>query len=190
VAGVVRGVAAAGHLSLASGLTALAGLALSFGLWWTYFDYVGRWRPRHGPWSIFAWNYLHLPLVMSLAAIGAGVLDLIAPETAVAAASLHRLIAGATAVALLTIGLIERTLLPDPLLIIDRRRSSTMKLATAAAAGALALAGGALTGGMLLLGLIALLAVHMVYATYVWYLRSGDAAPVHAGAAPAVASPG
>ena len=173
VAGVIRGMAAANELSFTTGVTALLGLLLAFGLWWVYFDYVGRWQPRPGVWWSFAWNYLHLPLVMAIAAIGAGVLDFIAPESSVAAASLRWLIAGAMSVALAAIGLIELTLRPDARLRVDRRLTAALKLATGVGALGMGLAGRLPPSG-LLLGLLALVAVHMVYGSYVWYRRSGD----------------
>ena len=136
-----------------------------------YFDYVGRWQPRRGVWWAFAWNYLHLPLVMAIAAIGAGVLDFIAPSSSVAVASLRTLIVGGMAVALVAIGLIELTLQPDPRLPIDRRLTAVLKLATGVGALAMGLAGQLPPSG-LLLGLLVLLVIHMAYGAYVWYRRS------------------
>lgn len=75
---VVNGVAEM-DWSLASSLSAIAGFVTAFSLWWLYFDNVSG--------SIFAqgrqtgatlqrsllWLYIHLPLVIGLAALGVGV---------------------------------------------------------------------------------------------------------------------
>ena len=63
---------------LASAVTAALGLALAFGLWWTYFGaFAGgaiRRAARAGRAGLFlTWLYLHLPLVIGLAAVGVGV---------------------------------------------------------------------------------------------------------------------
>jgi len=76
VVGVADGLAEAdgGARTVASGLVALG---IGFGLWWNYFDFVGRRvpRPETGPRSI--WLYGHFPLAMSIAATDAGMVSLI-----------------------------------------------------------------------------------------------------------------
>ncbi len=173
VAGVVRGAATARQFVPATGLTAVLGLLLAFSLWWIYFDYVGRWKPRQGMWLGFAWNYLHVPLVMAITAIGAGVLLFIAPGSA-PAVNLHWLVAGGTAVALAAIALIEPTLQSDPLLQINRSLTAAMKLGAAGAAVIVAVVGGSLTPTAILLVLLGLLMIHIIYGAYAWYHRSGQ----------------
>lgn len=176
VAGVVRGVAAAEQLAPATGLSAVLSLLLAFGLWWVYFDYVGRWKPRPGVWWSFAWNYLHVPLVMAITAIGAGVLLFIAPEDA-AATNVRWAIAGGTAVALAAIGLIELTLQPDPLLQVNRRLSAALKLGAAGGAALVAALGSPRAPMGLLPALLGLLAIQIVYGSFVWYRRSPAGSP-------------
>jgi low temperature requirement protein LtrA len=49
-----------------------AGLALIFGLWWTYFDRPAADGLRTSPRGAFRWGYGHLIVFASLAAVGAG----------------------------------------------------------------------------------------------------------------------
>jgi low temperature requirement protein LtrA len=77
---VVQGVARTHPLSTATALTGALGMALAFGLWWVYFDFVARRRFKPGKWWRTAWFYLHLPLVMGIAAVGVGVLDILTLE--------------------------------------------------------------------------------------------------------------
>jgi low temperature requirement protein LtrA len=144
-------------------------MALTFGLWWIYFDFVARRQPRPGVWWSLSWGYLHLPLVMSIAAVGAAVQNVLAREGAAPGAAIRWLMAGALAVALATIGLIEVTLRRTPTEPTDPWVSCPLKIA----AGVLALALGAWGGGLdslgLLLGLILFVLIQMVYGAYVWF---------------------
>jgi low temperature requirement protein LtrA len=59
---------------------AAAGLALIFGLWWTYFDRPAAGGLRVSPRGVFRWGYGHLIVFASLAAVGAG-LQVVAETT-------------------------------------------------------------------------------------------------------------
>jgi low temperature requirement protein LtrA len=50
-------------------ITALLGLLVGFGLWWMYFDFVGERSPAHER-AYGRWTLGHLPLKLSIAAIG------------------------------------------------------------------------------------------------------------------------
>lgn len=73
VVGSVNGMAEIMPLDLDETLIGLMGLLVAVGLWWLYFDLVSH----RAPISRFTqvWLYLHLPLVMAIAAGGAAVLD-------------------------------------------------------------------------------------------------------------------
>lgn len=55
--------------------TGLIGLGIGFGAWWTYFDFVGRRRPRSD--SGVQWMFSHLPISMGIAAAGAALVSLV-----------------------------------------------------------------------------------------------------------------
>ncbi|MDX6365523.1 MAG: hypothetical protein QOK30_599 [Nocardioidaceae bacterium] len=76
VVGVVDGLteADAGWATKGVGLLCLC---IGFGIWWNYFDFVGRRPPRAGVCVRGLWLVMHLPLSMSVAATGAGMVSLI-----------------------------------------------------------------------------------------------------------------
>jgi low temperature requirement protein LtrA len=80
VVGVVDGltVATAGWATKGVGLLCLS---IGFGIWWNYFDFVGRRPPRSGIGVRGLWLVMHLPLSMSVAATGAGMVSLIEHAT-------------------------------------------------------------------------------------------------------------
>ncbi len=169
IVGVVSGVAAKHALTPAVGLTAALGMALAFGLWWVYFDFIARRHPRPGIWRSLAWSYLHLPLVMAITAVGAGVLNVTSLDGGALPGEVRWLMAGAVAAALITMGAIELTLrrykVDAPVL----RWSASVKIATGLVAAAVGWLGGGLGATAILIVLLALVAAHAVYGVYVWF---------------------
>jgi low temperature requirement protein LtrA len=63
-----------------SGLTLAVGLVavvVSFGAWWTYFDFAGRRPPRRTAAASLQWVLGHLPLTAAIAAMGAAMVSLV-----------------------------------------------------------------------------------------------------------------
>ena len=107
VVGVVTGLSEV-ERTVEAMATGMIGLAIGFGIWWTYFDYVGGRRPHTGT---AAWVASHLPITMSIAASGAAMISLIehaADDRAPAATAW--VLAGSVAVALLSLVGAMRTL--------------------------------------------------------------------------------
>ena len=147
-----------------SGLTAALGLSIAFSLWWVYFDNIDgaairAARAQGRIWLYQGWLYVHLPLVMGLAASAVGVQYAVAsPQDLVLPPGERWLICGATALVLLSIGCIQ--------LVIDASREEiqTTRLAFRFGGAAAVLVLGAL-GAMSpphLLGLLALVGVLQV----------------------------
>ncbi len=110
VAGVVRGLAALPELGLRAVLTGALGMGLAFALWWVYFDFVARRLAKPGiPWRSRQ-AYLHLPLLLGIAAVGAGIQAIVVSEINGLMNSERWLIAVAVGLSLVAIGLIETTL--------------------------------------------------------------------------------
>ena len=163
IAGVVMGLTT--HpWSAQSGLTAALGLSIAFSLWWVYFDNIDgaairAARAQGRIWLYQGWLYVHLPLVMGLAASAVGVEYAVAsPQDLVLPPGERWLVCGATALVLLSIGCIQ--------LFIDASRGEIQKtrLAFRFGGAAAALVLGAL-GAMSppnLLGLLALVGVLQV----------------------------
>ena len=170
VVAVVRGLAALETRGMALFLQAAAGVAIGFSLWWIYFDYVGRRPPRPSTGWGFAWGYGHLPLVMSIVAVGAGIQHTLAAE-GVMSDDARRLIAGALGVALLVTALLEHSTSRGPLEPAHPVISPALKVGTGIAAIALAITWPLDRPGSLLAALIGLQLVNMVYGLWVWYTQ-------------------
>lgn len=84
MASVVHALDHTEHLYLSSGVVALVGAVLSFGLWLLYFDRVKGQGERHiadalGGRRLRLWAYGHVPLYMGIASLAAGTVALSAP---------------------------------------------------------------------------------------------------------------
>ena len=110
VLGVVAGLSAAGP-DLLTIVTGSLAMVIGFGLWWIYFDLVGRRRPRSGPGVIWTWMLSHLPIQLSIVAAGAAIVSLIEhahePATPIDTALL---LGGSVALGLLALIVTERSL--------------------------------------------------------------------------------
>ena len=107
IVGAVAGMAEVAPLSVDEVVIGLLGVLVAIGLWWVYFDLISH-RP---PTSRFtqAWLYLHLPLVVAIAAGGAGVLNTVEHPRALPDA-VRWLLVGSLAIALVAVAGISRTL--------------------------------------------------------------------------------
>lgn len=76
ILGVVSGLTAASPDALTI-VTASIALVVGFGLWWIYFDFVGRRRPRGTRGTIATWILSHLPMTASIVAAGAAIVSLV-----------------------------------------------------------------------------------------------------------------
>jgi low temperature requirement protein LtrA len=110
VVGVVDGLGEAELDALAIG-TGLISLTVGFGLWWIYFDFVGRRRPTSEGGAYFRWMLSHLPVVLAIAAAGAAMVSLIEhAHDARAPADTAWLLSGSVSIALVGLILIVRSL--------------------------------------------------------------------------------
>jgi low temperature requirement protein LtrA len=108
VVGAVNGMAENKPLGLDGIVIGLLGMLVAIGLWWIYFDLVSHRPPISRRTQL--WLYLHLPLVISMAAGGAGVLNTVEHATEPLPDTVRWLLVGSLAVALLSVALISQTL--------------------------------------------------------------------------------
>jgi low temperature requirement protein LtrA len=110
VLAVISGVSAKEQWDISVVITAMLGFFLAFSLWWIYFSSVEGSAIRRTRYAGQIWVYAHLPLVMCLAAAGAGMKLIIShkAENLLPDAGLW-LFAGAIAFSFVSIGIINLT---------------------------------------------------------------------------------
>ena len=162
VFGVVDGLSSAEQAATTI-TTGLIALWIGFGLWWIYFDLVGRRLPRDDRPALVTWLLSHLPVTLSVAAAGAAMVSLVAHAShARTPASTAWLLAGAVALNLLALIRIERSL-ADAQRLDPVYRPLRMALALGAAA-ALGVGWARPAPWLLALLLVAILAVLWLFA--------------------------
>jgi low temperature requirement protein LtrA len=101
VVGVVEGMGEA-ELDIVTMATGLFSLWVGFGLWWVFFDFVGRRMPQADTGTYTTWMMSHLPVALGIAAAGAAMVSLIEhADDARAPVATAWLLAGSVALVLL-----------------------------------------------------------------------------------------
>ncbi len=166
IVGVISGVAR-NHEATAVGVTAVLGLALAFSIWWVYFDFVASRPPKPGVWPTIFWVYLHMPMLIAIAATGAALLAVVGSKGGPLYPEIRWLISGAVAVSLFAIGLIEMLLQRESDHRTHPQLSPTLKFIGGTLAAGIGVLGGFLTQIPLLSILLLLLLGQMIYGAYV-----------------------
>jgi low temperature requirement protein LtrA len=108
IVGAVNGMAEVAPLTFDEVVIGLLGVLVAIGLWWIYFDLVSHGAPVSRTTQL--WLYLHLPLVIAIAAGGAGVLNTVEHAGDALPDAVRWLLVGSLAVALVSVVVIARTL--------------------------------------------------------------------------------
>ena len=110
IVGVVQGVSGVHHFTIQIGVTGVLGMLLAIGIWWVYFDFISSHQPKKGLIYEGGWIYLHLPLTISIAAVGAAILNVINASANEIPAGARMLLSVSVALALLSIAIIHKTI--------------------------------------------------------------------------------
>jgi low temperature requirement protein LtrA len=108
IVGAVNGMAEVAPLSFQEVTIGLLGVLVAIGLWWVYFDLISHREPISRFTQV--WLQLHFPLVVAIAAGGAGVLNTVEHGADTLPDGVRWLLVGSLSSALLTIAAISRTL--------------------------------------------------------------------------------
>ena len=109
IVGVVSGVADQAELSWLVGGTGFLGMLIAIGFWWVYFDFVSGRSPIRTTGKLLWWIYLHLPVTMGIAAIGASIFNVVEHAGELLPGMVRWLLVGAVSLALASIALILRS---------------------------------------------------------------------------------
>jgi len=107
IVGVISGISGSSVRDCQLLLFAFLGIIISFGYWWVYFDFIARRPAKKGIWWAFTWSYLHLPLLMSIVALGTGILHTVVRIYDVNFHFKNFLLIISFSVSLITLGLLE-----------------------------------------------------------------------------------
>jgi low temperature requirement protein LtrA len=108
IVGAVAGMAEIASVERDGVVIGLLGVLVAIGLWWIYFDLVSGRSPVSSNTQL--WLYLHLPLVIAIAAGGAGVLNTVEHAADDVPDEVRWLLVGSLAVALVSVAAITLTL--------------------------------------------------------------------------------
>lgn len=127
VIGAIDGISSSGLMGIETEAVGFLGLILAFSLWWLYFDNVMEEPIKKGVWWTAAWAYSHLPLAMSVTAIGVGILQVIQQGGTELTNDVRYFLCGACAMAILSTFTIEQTLLKKQYRFLCMRPQETMR---------------------------------------------------------------
>ncbi|HYY08166.1 MAG TPA: low temperature requirement protein A, partial [Actinomycetota bacterium] len=108
IVGAVNGMAQVTPLSMDEVVIGLLGVLVAIGLWWIYFDLISHREPVSRLTQVYL--HLHFPLVVAIAAGGAGVLNTVEHAADTLPGGVRWLLVGSLATALVFIAAISRTL--------------------------------------------------------------------------------
>ncbi len=169
VVGVVQGMAERETLSLIGAITGILGIALAFGLWWVYFDFIARRPPKPSAQWAIPWSYLHMPLAISITAAGAASLNIIAEQNYLISVNVSWLMAGSVSIALLSMALLEKCLKRLTHEPTHPQLSPLLKLSGGIAAICCGILGSSLGAIPLQILLVSIIGIQAIYGVYVWF---------------------
>jgi low temperature requirement protein LtrA len=148
---------------------------IGLGLWWIYFDLVGRRMPRASRGTMAAWMLSHLPITGSIVAAGAAIVSLVEhAHDPVTPAPTAWLLSGSVALGLVALILTARSL-EDAVRLASVYRPLTAALVLGAVVAVFA---GWLTPAPWLLALLLVVVLSALWLFAVaWLIRAGSWSP-------------
>jgi low temperature requirement protein LtrA len=173
IVGVINGLSAVhdeADFTASTVAAGVLGLAIVFGLWWIYFDFVARRSPRATIPAALSWVYLHLVTVTTVTMASVGItLVIVDSQTSDLAPDSRRLLGASIGAGLIGLGLLETTLREANDEPTHRRASPLMKIVVGLAVLLLTWFDIGLNAVTLCVLLVAALAVNAAYGAFVWF---------------------
>jgi low temperature requirement protein LtrA len=151
----------------------ILGIAIAFGMWWIYFDFVGRRGYPKNYSKGFVWSYVHMPLAMSFVATGAGLLHAVGNHGELNE-NVRLLVACAVGLSLISIAILESVSLRAENEPAHPITSPGLKWMVGIIAILLGIFYQGASALPLLFSLFGLQLVPMVYGLYIWFTQELD----------------
>ncbi len=166
IIGTINGFSNSDHISPGIMYFGILGIAITFSLWWIYFDFVGRRTADNtNPFKQFAWAYTHLPLVICFVAVGASMTGLVNENGDLTTPAKNLLIV-ASGFAIIMIGVIETLLKKTDDEPMHHLKSPGLKLITGIAILSFYFLGENVSSKMLMIAILLMLFLNMIYGLY------------------------
>ncbi|MPZ53800.1 MAG: hypothetical protein GEU79_13890 [Acidimicrobiia bacterium] len=173
IVGVIAGLSElneAGELSVRGGIDGLLGLAIGFGLWWVYFDFIARRPYRDSFGSALAWVYLHLVTLTTFTMTGVGISSVIGDtELSGLTTDARLLLVWSAGIGLIALGVLETTLRRSEDEPTDPRVSPALKIVGGTGIAILGSLDLGWTTWALLSAVVVTLGLQAAYGVTVWY---------------------
>ena len=176
IVGAIDGMADIEPLEVDGVIVGLLGVLVAIGLWWLYFDLISHNAPISRLTQL--WLYLHFPLLVAIAAGGAGVLNTVENSSAPLPVEVRWLLVGTLATATIALAAIVRTLharVESPEVYLKAQRVMLLSAAAMLAVGLTA------WGAKVVLTVMVLLLLAPIAAGIAVWLRHEDPGEVRLG---------
>jgi low temperature requirement protein LtrA len=169
IIGTINGFSNSDHISPGIMYFGILGIAITFALWWLYFDFVGRRTADNSiPGKQFAWAYMHLPLVICFVAVGAAMTGLVDDQGDMATPAKILLLVAA-GFAIIMMGIIETFLKKRDDEPMHPVRSPLIKVISGLAILSLYFIVNAISSKLLMIAILIVLAINMAYGLHRWF---------------------
>jgi low temperature requirement protein LtrA len=154
-------------------VSGVLGLAIGFGLWWLYFDFIARRAPRPVFLTALLWVYLHMALLIGIVTVGAGIsLALTTTSDGELNPTARHLLVAGVVLGLLAVAALQLTLHRAPDEPTHPQLSPGLKAGIAVLLGSLGSLDLGWTTPALLGTVLAGLCLPMAYGSYVWFTKT------------------
>lgn len=169
IVGTINGISKSEHIGSGLIIFGILGIAITFALWWIYFDFIGR-RVADNTSLLkqIGWTYLHLPLVISFVAIGSSLTGL-SGEIGDSSNTAKMILIMASGSALIFMASIESILKETKDEPMFRIASELLKVLTGIGILSLYFFKESMNSTAIMIGILMFLVINMIYGMYVWF---------------------
>jgi len=174
VVGTINGISTMEHINSNLIWFGTLGIAITFSLWWIYFDFIGRRIADHSnSLKQFGWAYMHMPLVICFVAVGASITGLI-DDGNLLNENAKVLLITASGFAILVLAILETLLMKTDDEPMHYRTSPWLKTVTGIGVLLLYFIQERMSPKMIMMAILLILSINMIYGMYAWFGQNLD----------------